>query len=136
MVKMNVVYEGSLHCKLTHEQSGSVIHTDAPKDNMGKGESFSPTDLVAAALSSCMMTVMGIAAGRHNINLQGATIDVVKEMVTAPVRRIGSIQVDIHMPKGFSAEQRTILENAAHTCPVHKSLSPEVQTPIKFHYAD
>ncbi len=136
MVKMNVVYEGGLHCKLTHEQSGAVITTDAPKDNMGKGEAFSPTDLVAAALSSCMLTVMGIVAQRHSINFQDAKVDVIKEMVTAPVRRIGSIQVDIHMPKGLSKEQRTMLENAAHACPVHKSLHPDVVTPIKFHYSD
>ncbi len=136
MVKMNVVYEGDLRCKLTHEQSGSVITTDAPKDNMGKGEAFSPTDLVAAALSSCMLTVMGIAAKRHNIDFKEARADVTKEMVAIPVRRIGTITVNVHMPKGLTNEQRTILEQAAHTCPVHKSLSPDVQTPIKFHYAD
>ena len=136
MVKMNVVYEGNLRCKLIHEQSGSVIQTDAPKDNMGKGELFSPTDLVAAALSSCMLTVMGIVANRHKINLNGARADVSKEMVTAPIRRIGTIHVDIHMPKGLSLEQRTMLENAAHTCPVHKSLHPDVQIPILFHYSD
>ncbi len=136
MVKMNIIYEGELRCKLTHEQSGSVITTDAPKDNMGKGEAFSPTDLVAAALSSCMLTVMGIAAKRQNIDFKEARADVTKEMVALPVRRIGTITVNVHMPKGLTNEQRAILEQAAHTCPVHKSLSPEVQTPIKFHYAD
>ena len=136
MVKMNVVYQGDLRCQLTHEQSGTMITTDAPKDNMGKGESFSPTDLVAAALSSCMMTVMGIVAQRHAIDLKGTRVDVVKEMVTTPFRRIGSIQVDLHMPRGLSPEQRAILENAANTCPVHKSLHPDVATPIKFHYSD
>lgn len=136
MVKMNVAYEGNLRCRLTHEQSGSVISTDAPKDNMGKGEMFSPTDLVAAALSSCMLTVMGIVANRHQMNLTGVRADVSKEMVTAPVRRIGAIHVDIHMPKGLSVEQRAMLENAAHTCPVHKSLHPDVQIPIQFHYAE
>ncbi len=136
MVKMNVVYEGALRCKLTHEQSGTVISTDAPKDNMGKGESFSPTDLVAAALSSCMMTVMGIVAQRHNINIEGSRIDVTKEMVTAPVRRIGTIAVNLYMPKALTEEQRKMLENAAHTCPVHKSLHPDVVTPITFHYSE
>jgi len=136
MVKMNVVYEGNLRCRLTHEQSGSTILTDAPKDNMGKGEAFSPTDLVAAALSSCMATVMGIAANRHNIDLKGLRIDVTKEMVTVPVRRIGGISIDIHMPKGIPADKRSLLENTAHTCPVHKSLHPDVQTPIHFHYPD
>ena len=136
MVKLNVSYEGNLRCKLTHEQSGSVIQTDAPKDNMGKGELFSPTDLVAAALSSCMLTVMGITANRHHINLQGARAEVSKEMVTSPVRRIGVITVDIYMPAGISLEQRTLLENTAHTCPVHKSLHPDVQALITFHYQD
>jgi putative redox protein len=136
MVKINVVYEGDLRCRLTHEQSGSVILTDAPKDNMGKGEAFSPTDLVASALASCMLTVMGIAANRHQIDLKGTKIDVVKEMVTSPVRRIGTITVDIYMAKGIPEDKRSMLENAAHTCPVHKSLHPDVLTPITFHYAD
>ena len=81
MVKMKIVYEGQLRCVLTHEPSGSVIQTDAPKDNMGKGEAFSPTDLVAAGLGSCMLTMMGMTAARHNIDLKGATVDVSKEMV-------------------------------------------------------
>ncbi len=136
MVKMNVVYEGNLRCRMTHEPSGSVILTDAPKDNMGKGEAFSPTDLTAAALASCMMTVMGIVANRHHIDLKGTRLDTTKEMVTAPVRRIGVIRVDFHMPKGISVDKRGLLENAAHTCPVHKSLHPDVQIPVQFHYPD
>jgi putative redox protein len=136
MVKINVIYEGDLRCRLTHEQSGSVILTDAPKDNMGKGEAFSPTDLVASALASCMLTVMGIAANRHNIDLKGTKVDVVKEMVNSPVRRIGAIHVDIYMPKGIASDKRSMLEHAAHACPVHKSLHPDLQTPIKFHYSD
>lgn len=131
---MNVVYEGDLRCRLTHEQSGSVILTDAPKDNMGKGEAFSPTDLVAAALASCMATVMGIAAKKHQIDLKGLRVDASKEMVTSPVRKICTITVDIYMPKGIPLDQRSILENAAQTCPVHKSLHPDLQTPIRFHY--
>jgi len=134
MVKMSMVYEGQLHCVLTHEPSGSVISTDAPKDNMGKGEAFSPTDLVAAALGSCMLTVMGIAAARHNIDLKGTKVDVSKEMITAPVRRIGSISVTLHMAPGIPPDKRTMLEAAAHSCPVHKSLHPDVQTPIQFIY--
>jgi putative redox protein len=136
MVKINVVYEGDLRCRLTHEPSGSVILTDAPKDNMGKGEAFSPTDLVASALASCMLTVMGIVAHKNQINITGAKADVTKEMIALPVRRIGTITVDIHMPQGLSTAQRSLLEHAAHTCPVHKSLSPDVQTPIRFHYAE
>lgn len=134
MVKISMVYEGQLHCSLTHGPSGSIIQTDAPKDNMGRGEAFSPTDLVAAALGSCMLTVMGIAAARHNIDLKGTTIDVSKEMIASPVRRIGTITVNIHMAPGIPQDKRTMLEAAAHSCPVHKSLHPDVQTPIQFIY--
>jgi putative redox protein len=136
MVKINAVYEGDLRCRLTHEQSGSVILTDAPKDNMGKGEAFSPTDLVAAAMASCMVTIMGIAANKHNIDLKGTKVDVIKEMLTSPVRRIGTISVDIYMVRGIPADKRSLLETAAHACPVHKSLHPDVQTLIVFHYSD
>ena len=135
MVKISMVYEGQLRCALTHEPSGSVIRTDAPKDNMGQGEAFSPTDLVAAALGSCMLTVMGIAAGRHNIDLKGTTVEVSKEMITAPVRRIGSISVILYMAPGIPPEKIPLLEAAAHSCPVHKSLHPDVQTPIQFIYS-
>src|SRR5580692_10195018 len=113
MVKMSIVYEGQLRCSLTHEPSGTVIRTDAPKDNMGRGEAFSPTDLVAAALGSCMMTIMGIAASKHNINLEGTTVEVSKDMITAPVRRIGSISVVFQMAQGIPIEKRSMLEAAA-----------------------
>jgi putative redox protein len=134
MVKISMVYEGQLHCSLTHGPSGSIIQTDAPKDNMGRGEAFSPTDLVAAALGSCMLTVMGIAAQRHNIDLKGTSVDVSKEMTAVPDRRIGSISVTFHMACGIPLDKRVMLEAAAHSCPVHKSLHPDVQTPIQFIY--
>jgi len=134
MVKMNIVYEGQLRCALTHEPSGTVIRTDAPKDNMGKGESFSPTDLVAAALGSCMLTIMGIAAVKHNIELKGTIVEVSKEMITTPERRIGSISVILRMVPGIPLDKRSMLEAAAHSCPVHKSLHPDVKTPIEFIY--
>jgi len=134
MVKISIIYEGQLHCNLTHEPSGSVISTDAPKDNMGRGEAFSPTDLVASALGSCMLTVMGIVAARHSIDLKGTTVDVEKEMVATPVRRIGSISVIFHMASGIPQDKRAMLEAAAHSCPVHKSLHPDVKTPIQFIY--
>jgi len=134
MVKMNIVYEGQLRCALTHEPSGSVIRTDAPKDNMGKGEAFSPTDLVAAALGSCMLTIMGIAGAKHNIDLKGTTVEVSKEMLTAPVRRIGSISVTVRMASGIPQDKRAMLEAAAHSCPVHKSLHPDVRIPVQFIY--
>lgn len=136
MVKMDIVYEGDLHCRLTHGPSGDVIQTDAPVDNNGKGEAFSPTDLLAASLGSCMMTVMGIAAKRQGVELKGTTVQVEKEMVTAPVRRIGKITVVFTMCKGIPQDKREILERAAHACPVHKSLHPDVETPITFVYSD
>ncbi|MGE0267021.1 MAG: OsmC family protein [Candidatus Omnitrophota bacterium] len=136
MVKMQVIYEGNLRCRLTHGPSGDEIKTDAPVDNMGKGEAFSPTDLLAASLGSCMLTVMGIAAQRHKIDLTGATVDIEKEMVTQPFRRIGKVTVKIKMPKGIVPDQRKLLEDTALNCPVHKSLHPDVQTPVIFEYSD
>jgi len=101
---------------------------------MGRGEAFSPTDLVAAALGSCMLTIMGIAAAKHGIDLKGTAVDVGKEMIASPVRRIGSISVSLHMAPGIPVDKRGILEAAAQSCPVHKSLHPDVQTPIQFIY--
>ena len=132
MVEINIVYEGTLHCSATHGPSGSVITTDAPKDNMGKGESFSPTDLVATALGTCIVTTMGIVAQRHNIDLNGTTVRVEKHMVAAPIRRIGRLPVEIHVPQDVSPEDRQRLENAATHCPVHKSLHPDVDAPVTF----
>lgn len=136
MVKMSMFYEGELHCRLVHGPSSAQITTDAPVDNMGKGEAFSPTDLVGAALGSCILTVMGIVAQRHNINMVGATAEVNKEMVTSPIRRIGKLTVDIQMPKGIDPAKREMLERTAHSCPVHKSLHPDVQLPITIRYPD
>ncbi len=133
---MGIVYEGDLRCCLTHGPSGEKILTDAPVDNMGKGAAFSPTDLVAAALGSCMLTVMGIVAQRHQINLQGARVDLEKEMVTATVRRIGEIRVTLYMPKAIDPVKREMLERAAEHCPVHKSLHPDIKLPVKFIYPD
>ena len=136
MVKMSIEYQGQLHCQLTHEPSGKQIETDAPKDNNGKGEAFSPTDLMASSLGACMMTIMGIAANRHAIELKGTTIEVIKEMITEPVRRIGKIHVTLKMVAGIPKEKRNMLETAAHACPVHKSLHPDIITPITFIYPD
>lgn len=136
MVKMSMVYEGDLHCRLKHGPSGNQIVTDAPVDNQGKGAAFSPTDLTAASLGSCILTTMAIAARKVNINMDGATADVVKEMVTEPVRRIGKISVHIMMPRGIPADKREFLEKIARNCPVHKSLSPDVLTPLDIQYPD
>ena len=136
MVKISTVYEGDLHCRLTHGPSGKVVETDAPKDNQGKGESFSPTDLVASALGACLLTVMGIFAKRHEVDLKGASAEVIKEMVQDPERRIGKLTVTVTMPKGIALPQRPLLEKAALTCPVFKSLNPAIEIPAKFIYPD
>ncbi len=135
MVAMQFEYQGELHCKAVHGPSGSELNTDAPKDNQGRGESFSPTDLVATALGTCMLTVMGIMARTLAIDIAGTTATVEKEMTTAPPRMIASLAVKIHVPQSISAENRQKLERAAHTCPVHKSLHPDIQTPITFSWA-
>jgi putative redox protein len=132
MVSSQIESQGDLHCKATHGPSGAELLTDAPKDNQGRGESFSPTDLVATALGTCMLTIMGIAARTLNIEIAGATATVEKEMTAAPPRRIQRLAVRIHVPHSPSPADREKLERAAHTCPVHKSLHPDVQIPIEF----
>src|SRR5687767_7474581 len=134
MVEITATYEGQLHCTATHGPSGATLPTDAPKDNMGKGESFSPTDLVATALGTCMLTTMGIVAGRHGWSMQGATATVVKEMVADPERRIGRLRVKLELPVALEAKAREALERAAHQCPVHRSLAPNVDIPVEFHW--
>lgn len=132
MVAIQVEYQGELHCKAIHGPSGTELSTDAPKDNQGRGESFSPTDLVATALGTCMLTIMGIQARTLQIDITGSTATVEKEMTSTPPRRIASLKVKIHVPHTISDENKLKLERAAHTCPVHKSLHPDVQMPIEF----
>ena len=135
MVAIQIEYEGELHCKAVHGPSQTTLNTDAPKDNQGRGESFSPTDLVATALGTCMLTVMGIMARTLGIDVTGTTAMVEKEMTTAAPRRIAALPVKIHVPHDLSAEDKQKLERAAHTCPVHKSLHPDIQSPIEFTWA-
>jgi putative redox protein len=132
MVNIQIEYQGDLHCNATHGPSGTELSTDAPKDNQGRGESFSPTDLVATALGTCMLTIMGIAARTLNIDVSGATATVEKEMTAALPRRIQRLVVKIHLPNAPSPADREKLERAAAACPVHKSLHPDVQVPIEF----
>jgi putative redox protein len=132
MVEIKIAYEGQLRCKAVHGPSGQTLLTDAPTDNMGKGEFFSPTDLVASAVGTCMLTIMGIVANKHKIDMTGSTATVVKEMAAAPARRIGSLKVAITVPTILTDEQKKILENAAMACPVHKSMSHEVNIPVEF----
>ena len=135
MVTINIRYEGGLRCAATHGPSGQKLHTDAPVDNHGRGESFSPTDLVATALGSCMATIMGIAADRHQNDLRGMEIEVTKEMSSDAPRRIAKLATKIKVPLPPDHPQRALLENAALTCPVHKSLSAEMEKPVDFDWA-
>jgi putative redox protein len=132
MVEIRLEYQGELHCRAVHGPSGTELNTDAPKDNQGRGESFSPTDLVATALGSCMLTVMGIMARTLNIDIAGSTARVEKVMTATAPRMIASLAVQIHVPHPISAENQQKLERAAHTCPVHRSLHPDVKAPLTF----
>jgi putative redox protein len=134
MVKIEIDYQGQLLTEVTHGPSGTKFTTDAPLDNGGKASSFSPTDLVGAALGSCMATIMGSFAQRHSIPIEGAKIEVVKTMIQQPIRRIGELKVDIYLPVAAEHPQRAGLEKAALTCPVHQSLHPDVKIPVTFHW--
>jgi putative redox protein len=133
MLTSKVKYLGELRTECVHLQSGSVIHTDAPKDNHGKGEAFSPTDLAATALASCMISVMGIVALKEGItSTVGTVADVTKVMYAEP-RRIGEIHVTLTFPKNaYSEKEKKMYEHAAFTCPVAKSLHPEIKQLITF----
>jgi putative redox protein len=131
-VQIEIVYEGELRCAATHGPSQKQLFTDAPADNHGRGESFSPTDLVATALGACMLTIMGIFAQRHSINLDGTAVSVQKEMTNVPVRRIARLTTEIRVPLPSNHPHRDALERAALTCPVHQSLHPEVEKPVRF----
>jgi len=134
MVHIDIRYEGELRCRLSHGPSGAQVSTDAPLDNHGRGESFSPSDLVAGALGACMLTIMGIAARKHGWDLSGAEASVDKEMVSDPERRIGRLRVSIRVPAELDERARTTLERAAHACPVHRSLRADVDIPVVFHW--
>lgn len=130
-----IIYEGDLRTSATHLQSQTTIETDAPVDNQGKGERFSPTDLVATALGSCMLTIMGIKARDMQIDLTGVAIDIQKHMKADP-RRIGGVDVVFHFPATLqlSDKEKTILQNAALTCPVAKSLDPAIEQKVTFNW--
>lgn len=136
MVKIHVVYEGDLHNQLTHEPSGQTLHTDAPKDNQGKGETFSPTDLFAASLVSCVATLIGIYAKRKGWDLRGMKLSVDKTMSTEGPRRVAKLPVEVWMPIAVPDEEKEKVERVAYTCPVHKSLHPDIEAPIVFHWKE
>jgi putative redox protein len=137
-VDIDIVYTGDLHCEATHRPSGTKLVTDAPVDNGGRGEAFSPTDLCATSLGACLVTTMALVAQRHGIELAGTTVHVVKEMVADPRRRIGALRTTITFPAGLSvsAGDRALLESTARACPVEKSLGPGVEVPMEFRWPE
>lgn len=126
MIEIQVQYQGQLRCSATHTPSGNTLQTDAPTDNNGRGETFSPTDLVATALASCITTVMGIVADRKQIDLAGLHVTVRKFMSDSSPRRIAKLELDIHIPLPATHPDRNLLENAARGCPVHHSIHPDI----------
>lgn len=132
----SVVYKGDLRCECTHLQSGSAIETDAPTDNRGKGERFSPTDLLCVSLTTCMITTMGIRASDMNIDLSDTRIDVTKHMLADP-RRIGRIDITLHFPVlGLSEKDKLLLQKIGDNCPVIKSLHPDLELNIVYEWND
>ena len=133
MNKFEVTYVGNLRTTAIHLDSGNSISTDAPKDNHGLGESFSPTDLVCTSLASCILTIMAIAVEKKGINIKGTSIQVKKTMKDNP-RMIGSIEVMIYFPESYDKKIKIILERSALNCPVHRSLSEKIVKNIQFIY--
>lgn len=136
MVEIQIKYEGDLHCQALHVPSGTQLSTDAPVDNNGRGESFSPTDLVATALGTCMATVIGIVARRKEIDVTGMSITVRKHMSQDAPRRISRLEVDLNIPLFASHPDRALLESVARGCPVHHSLHPEIAIEMKWAWQD
>ena len=134
MITSTIIYQGSLRCQATHTQSSTVIETDAPTDNKGKGEKFSPTDLLCVSLGTCAITTMGIKAMDMDIDLSDATMEVTKFMASEP-RRVAKIVIKIEFPTlNLSDKEKTILERAGNHCPVIKSLHPDVEKEIEYHW--
>lgn len=131
-----ITYMGDLRTEAIHVESETVIETDAPKDNQGLGARFSPSDLVATALGSCMLSIMGIAARTHQLEITHTKVDVQKIMIADPLRRIGEIKIDFHFPEGiiYNEKERTILERAALTCPVYLSVNDNIIKTVNFNW--
>lgn len=134
MVTISATYEGDLCCTAVHGPSDAQLQTDAPKDNEGLGRYFSPTDLVATALGTCILTTLGIVARRHDFDLKGCKATVEKHMNATP-RRIGRLPVQLTIEGNYTDDQKKLLENTANTCPVHKSLHPDIEAPISIVWA-
>lgn len=131
----SVIYKGGLRCEATHLQSGSITETDAPTDNRGKGERFSPTDLLCVSLATCIVTTMGIKANDMGIELSGTLTEVTKHMLPEP-RRVGKIEVNVIFPAALQINEkdRIILQRAGDNCPVNKSLNPDMEVIIKYNW--
>ena len=136
MVEIKAKYEGNLHCSATHTPSGKSFKTDAPVDNKGKGESFSPTDLLATSLGVCYLTTMGIAAEDRGIKLSGATCRVEKHMSEDKPRRVAKLVAEIIFPEGIPLHVRGIFEAVALHCPVSKSIHPDIDVDLRLHFPD
>jgi putative redox protein len=132
MVEINVSYEGELRCRAVHGPSKMELLTDAPADNMGKGESFSPTDLVATALATCIATTIGIMARRKGFEIPSMRVHVEKHMSTDSPRRIVRLPIKLWLPFPPDHPERKLFENAAHGCPVHQSVRADIEMPIEF----
>ncbi len=132
MVEIQIRYDGDLRSTATHGPSGTTLITDAPVDNHGKGESFSPTDLLATALGTCMSTYLGLAANKHGYDLVGSRIQVIKEMTANPLRRVGKLSVTITLPRAMDDKDMKILTNHVTSCPVRLSISDSIEVPITF----
>jgi uncharacterized OsmC-like protein len=131
----SIVYAGNLRCKAQHIQSGTIIESDAPTDNKGKGEKFSPTDLLCVSLATCMLTTMGIKARDLQVDITNATADVTKHMFSDP-RRVGKIEVIVNLPATGYDEERKTLEKTGDNCPVMKSIHPNIEVMINYNWAD
>lgn len=129
----SIKYKGNLRCEAIHLQSNSEIETDAPTDNRGKGERFSPTDLLCVSLGTCMLTTMGIKAADMQVNMDGATANIVKHMASDP-RRVARIEVSVSLPGGINEKERLILERTGNNCPVAKSLHPDIQLELTYQW--
>ncbi len=136
MVEIDVEYLGDLHCKVKHGPSGQEFITDAPVDNQGKGEYFSPTDLAATAMGSCIATIMGIKANEHNIDIKGMKITVLKEMMNQPYRRIKKLMLDVIFPHELNEHDFAIMKNVIKTCPVTRSLHPDIEIEVEYRFEE
>ena len=129
----SIIYKGDLRCEATHIQSESIVETDAPRDNRGKGERFSPTDTLCVSLATCMLTTMGIKASDMNVDISHSKADVTKHMAKDP-RRVSKIEVTVSLPENINEKDRIILENAGNNCPVAKSVHPDIELALVYNW--